>query len=107
MSRLVVAGGGESGQFGVWAYTPHIGQWHELATGLPADLEGVAMAADGICGSHCGARTCPWPPTMRLVWMSMMKNAKMDRRSRSWVCPKSHAKICTEIEAWPGFPTTA
>jgi len=46
MSRLIVAGGGESGHFGVWAYTPHIGRWHYLSTPLPADLEGVAMAFD-------------------------------------------------------------
>jgi len=46
MSRLVVAGGGEDGHFSVWAYTPHTGQWHEITTPLPPDLEGVAMVMD-------------------------------------------------------------
>ncbi|MFH2007380.1 MAG: kelch repeat-containing protein [bacterium] len=48
MSRLIVAGGGESGHFGVWAYTPHIGQWQEIDTPLPADLVGAAVVADRV-----------------------------------------------------------
>jgi hypothetical protein len=46
LSRLVVAGGGESGQFGIWTYTPSIGKWRRITTELPPDLTGFALVAD-------------------------------------------------------------
>jgi hypothetical protein len=45
-SRLVVAGGGETQQFGIWAYTPLTGEWQELQTTLPQDLQGFSLVED-------------------------------------------------------------
>jgi hypothetical protein len=46
--QLLVAGGGEQGQFGLWSYAPSVGRWRELPTPLPPDTVGVGMALDSM-----------------------------------------------------------
>ena len=46
--RLLVAGGGEEGHFGLWGYAPSLGRWFELPTPLPPDTVGIGMALDSM-----------------------------------------------------------